>query len=297
MLRRCLVVTMVVGISMGLGRFTAARAHAQNSAVSNVTVRTLAHGVLKTLPASKVFVGVLDFRQVPGAGCGPTCRLPGVVYTLHGVASISSPGAPATSVSPGEAAFTSALAVHTNDNIGGRVGAGTIATGLIVLVILLGAATRLGGGLRRAIILVLSLFLVAGGALVLAGATSNEWYFFSVRPDSQLSQPMLRPDGRVAFASRDLDPVPVGPSTETLNAITISPGGRYDAPDVNGPETLIVVEGTATFHIGDETGQVRSGHGSLAQAGKTLAIVNPGSDTLQVLDFAVIPLSAASPAG
>lgn len=276
---------------MGLVRLTAA--HAQNSAVSNVTVRTLAHGLMKTLPAPKVFVAVLDFSQVPGAGCGPTCRLPGVVYTLHGVATISSPGAAATSVSPGEAAFTSALAVHTNDNIGGRVGAAALTIGLIVLVILLGAATRLRGGLRRAIIPVLSLFLVAGGALVLAGATSNGWYFFSVRPDSQLSQPMLRPDGWVAFASRDLDPVPVGPSTETLSAITISPGGRYDAPDVNGPETLIVVQGTASFHIGDETGQVSSGHGSLAQAGKTLVIVNPGSDTLQVLDFMVTPLSVA----
>ena len=296
MLRRCLVAAMVAGISMGLVRTTAAQAHAQNSAASSITVRTLAQGPLKTLPAGKVFVGVLNFRQVPGAACGPTCRLPGVVYTLHGVATISSPGAAARSVSPGDAAFTSALAVHTNDNVDGRVGAGAIAIGLIVLVILLCAATRLRGDLRRAIIPVLSLFLVAGGALVLAGATSNDWYFFAVRPDSQFSQPMPQPDGRVEFASQDLDPVPAGPYTETLGAITVPPGARYDAPNVNGPETFIVVEGTASVHIGDETRQLGRGGGALAQAGTTLAIVNAGSDTLQVLDFEVAPLSAATTA-
>ena len=70
------------------------------------------------------------------------------------------------------------------------------------------------------------------------------------------------------------------------------PGARYDALDVPGPETIIVVEGTAAVHVGDETRQLGGGGAAFAQAGKTLAIVNPGSDTVQVLDFAVTSPSA-----
>src|ERR1700730_13679686 len=75
--------------------------------------------------------------------------------------------------------------------------------------------------------------------LVLTGATSNDWYFIAVRPISHRSSPMIRPDGRVTFVSPDLDPVPAGPYIETLSAITVPPGARYDAPNVSGPETLI----------------------------------------------------------
>jgi hypothetical protein len=42
-----------------------------------------------------------------------------------------------------------------------------------------------------------------------------------------------------------------------------------------------------------ETRQLSGGGVAFAQAGAALAVVNPGSDTLQVLDFAVTPVSAA----
>jgi quercetin dioxygenase-like cupin family protein len=270
--------------------------HAKNSTVAGVTVQTLARGPVNNLPASRVYIDILEFRQVPGAAYGPHNHVPLFVYSLHGIATVSFPGGAAQSVAPGDADFFPAVGALTNENVGGRVGAGAIAVGLIVVVILLCAATSLRGGLRRAILAVLSVSLIAGGAVVLTGATANDWYLIAVRSVSQRSQPMPRPDGRVTFSSPDVIPVPAAPYIETLSAITVPSGARYDARDLPGPETLIVVKGTATINVGDGRQQLSGGDATFAQAGAALAIVNPGSDTLQVLGFAVTPLSAA-PAG
>ena len=54
----------------------------------------------------------------------------------------------------------------------------------------------------------------------------------------------------------------------------------------------LVVEGSASVQVGGETEQLGGGGAAFAQAGGTLTVVNPGSDTLQVLDFAVTPSSA-----
>src|SRR5207245_8116168 len=111
--------------------------------------------------------------------------------------------------------------------------------GLIVAVILVCAAAWLRGGLRSVIVAVLSLLLVVGGALPLLGATSNDYYFIAVRPESQRGLPMPRPEGRVIFTSPDVDPVPAAPYIETMNAIAVPPGARYDGLDMTGAETII----------------------------------------------------------
>jgi hypothetical protein len=289
-LRRCLV-TVVAGFSVAVIWSAATLAYAKTATVSSATVQTLAQGHAGNLPGPKVFVAVLDFSQVPGAACGPTCWLPGFVYTLHGVVTTSSPGSAMRSVGQGEAAFTPALAEHANDKVEGRIGAGAVGVGLIVIVMLLCAATWFRGGRRRATIAVLSLLLIAGSVLVLSGATSNDWYFVAVRPDSQFSQPMPRPDGRVIYASPDVNPVPAGPYRETLSSITVPPDARYDAPDVTGPETIIVVEGTASVHVGGEIRQLGGGQATLSQAREMLSIVNSGSSSLRVLDFVISPSS------
>jgi quercetin dioxygenase-like cupin family protein len=259
---------------------------AKSATQSGVTVRMLAQGPLPELVGNKVFVDVLEFRQVPGAVFGPRPHLAGILYTLHGMATISSPGAAPRSAGPGEAVFLPE-AVHTNDNAEGRVANGALAVGLIVVVILLCATTWLRGARRRAIIPALSLLLIAGGALALSGWTSNDWYFIAVRPEKQRTQPMPRPDGRVTISSPDLDPVPAAPYTETLSAITVPPGVRYDALDMTGPETIIVVNGSAAIHVADETRQLATGQATFAQAGQKVSIVNAGSDTLQVIAFAL----------
>ena len=286
MIRRCLIAAIVVGLSLAVGCSTA-QVHARNSTLSSVTLQVLAQGPVKNLPAGKVFVGLVEYGQIPGADYGPHAHLPGFVYTLHGIATISFPGAAARSVGPGHAAFIPALAVHTHENVEGRVGAGAIAVGLIVVVILVCAAAWLRGGLRRVIVAVLSLLLVVGGALPLLGATSNDYYFIAVRPESQRGLPMPRPDGRVIFTSPDVDPVPSAPYVETMNAITVPPGARYDGLDMTGAVTIIVVNGSAALHVGDETRQLQAGLATFAQAGQKVAIVNPGSDTLQFLAFAL----------
>ena len=281
-----MVAAVLAGLSLTVTCSMPGQAHATNSVGSGVSVETLAQGPVKNLPAGKVFINVLEFRQLPGADYGPHAHVPGFVYTLHGTSTISFPRAAALSLGQGHAAFIPGLVVHTHNNLDGRVSAAAIAVGLILVVILLCAATWMRGGRRRIVMAVLSLSLIAGGALPLIGATSNDFYFIAVRPESQRSQPMPRPDGRVAYTSPDVDPVPQGPYLETLRTITVPPGARYDAP-VRGPEVIIVAEGTAAINISAETEQLGAGGGALAQTGNTIAIINSGSDTLQVIDFAL----------
>jgi quercetin dioxygenase-like cupin family protein len=266
--------------------------HAKNSAVAGVTVQTLAHGQLSNLPDVRVYIDILEFRQVPGAAYGPHNHVPLFVYTLHGIATISFPGGAARSVAPGDADFFPAVSPITNENADGRVGAGAIAVSLIVVVVLLCIATSLRGGLRRAILAVLSVSLIAGGAVVLTGATANDWYLIAVRSVSQRSQPMPRPDGRVTFSSPDVNPVPAAPYIETLSAITVPSGARYAALGAPGPQMIVVLQGTAHVQVANENQQLGGSGAVFVQAGNALAIVNAGSDTLQVLDFAVTPSSA-----
>lgn len=287
MLQHCCVAAMLAGSSLAVACSPVATAQAKSSASAATAVQPLAQGPVQQMPGDRVYVDILDFRQTPGAAFGPHAHLPGIVYTLHGIATISFPGAAARSVGQSEAVFLPALVVHTHDNAEGRVGAGALAAGLMLLVILLCAVTWLRRDRRRAIIAVLSVLLIAGGALALIGPRSNDWYFIAVRPEATRSDPMPRPDGRVTFSSPDLDPLPAAPYTETLTAITVPPSARYDGLDVSGPETIIVLRGTAALHVGDETRRVESGHATLAQAGQGVAIVNPGSDTLQVIAFAI----------
>lgn len=294
MIGPCLRSATIASLLLTVGCSTQGQVHVSNPTLSGVTVKTLAQGSVSNLPAGKVIVNVLEFHQLPGAEFGPHAHLPQMVYTLHGVSTISFAGAAARSVGPGEAAFIPALAVHTHQNVDGRIGAGAIALGLIFVVILLCAAMWMRGGPRRITIATLLLLLIAGGALPLIGTTSNDFYLITVRPESGPDQPMPRPDGRNIYTSPEIDPVPAAPCVETLRAITVPPGARDDAPDVAGPQLIIVVEGTAAVHIGDQTQQLGRGGMAFAQAGTPVAIVNSGSDTLQVVDFAVMSAGAAA---
>lgn len=292
MMRRFVVAVLVAGLVSAVVCSSAARAQSGNKAPASVTVETLAQGKVKSLPAGNVWFSIHEYRQDPGAAYGPISALPWIVYTLHGVSTISSSSFPTRSVAPGEAAFIPALVPHTSSNVEGRVGTGAIALGLIVLVILLCAATWLRASLRRVVIPALSVVLIAGGVLTLTGATANHWYVFAIRPDFQRTLVMPVPYGHVVFESPDVSPRPAVPYTEKLSAVTIPPGARYNALDVSSPVMIIVVEGSASVHLGNETQQLSSGGAVFAQAGGTLTVVNPSTDTLQVLDFAVTPTSA-----
>ena len=262
--------------------------------LSGVTVRTLAEGPVKALPPGKIFVNILEFKQVPGADFGPHPHIAAVVYTLQGTATIAFPSAPSISVGAGHAAFVPAGPADTQQNVDGRVGAVTIAGGLIALVILLCAATLMRGASRRVTIAVLSVLAIGGGILPLVGATANDYYFIAVRPDAQRVLAMPRPDGHVFFTSPDVDPVPPGPYVESLSAIDLGSGSLYQPAAAAGPEMFIVMEGAATVQVGDQTSHLGTGDGTFAQAGQTLGITNSGSQDLQMIDFAVGPTAPAT---
>ena len=286
MIRRCLGAAMLAGLAVVVVWLTAGCALATSAAPSSVSVQVLTQGQVMALPAGKVFDSILEFRQNPGADFGPHAHIPAIVYMLRGTSTISYAGGPQKALGEGQAAFIPGLVPHTHQNLDGRLGAGAIAIGLIALAILLCAATLLRGIRRSIVVAGLSVFLIVGGALPVLGATSDDYYLFAIRSPVEHDRPMPRPDGRVEFLS-DLNPVPPGPYVETLSAITLPTGAQYDAPVVKGPQIVVVLEGNATVHVGDETSQLGVQGATIAQAGQTLTIVNSGADPLQVLDFAV----------
>jgi hypothetical protein len=292
MMRRALVAAALGGASLTLVCSTTLQARAVDS---GVTVKTLAQGPVQALPPGKIFINILEFSQVPGADFGPHSHIPAVVYTVHGTSTIIFPAAAPLSVGPGRAAFIPAFAAHTHENVDGRLGAVTIAGGLIVLAIVLCAATFMRGGSRRITVAVLSVLAIGGGILPLLGATSNDYYLIAVRPDAQRVLAMPRPDGHVFYTSPDVDPVPAGPYIESLSAISVPAGTTYDAHVMDGPQIVVALQGDATLHVGDETSQLSVHDATMAQAGQTLTIVNSGADPLQLLDFAVTSV-AVSPA-
>jgi quercetin dioxygenase-like cupin family protein len=291
MMRRVLVAAALGGASLALMCSTTLQTQVVDS---GLTVTTLAQGPVKALPPGKIFINILEFRQVPGAGFGPHAHLPAVVYTLRGTSTFTFPAAPAVSVGPGHAAFIPAGAAMTDTNVDGRLGAVTIAGGLVVLVILLCAAKFMRGRARRITIAVLSLLAIGGGILALAGATSNDYYFIVVRPDAQRVLAMPRPEGHVFYTSPDVDPVPAGPYVESLNEIRLGAGAHYEPAVAPGPQMIIVMEGTATVQVGDQSSRLGAGDGTFAQAGQTLAVTNSGSGDLRMIDFTVRPATPAA---
>lgn len=267
-------------------------ADVRSPAASSVTVKTLAQGHVKSLQPGTIYLSVLDFSQLPGADFGPHSHQPSIVYTLRGVDTISFQAGGSQSIGPGAAAFIPGLVVHTHQNSDGRIGTDAIAAGLIVLVILLCAATWMRGVSRRVTIVALTVLLVAGGTAPLVRATANDYYLFAVRPEVQRTGAMPRPDARVFYAAPDMNPVPAGPYLETLTEITLPAGASYDTPDTSGPQIVVVLVGNAAVHVGDQTAQLSSGGAASTQVGQSLAIVNSGGSRLQVLDFDVTPVPA-----
>jgi quercetin dioxygenase-like cupin family protein len=295
MIRRCLGAAMLAGLAVVVVWLTAGYALATSAVPSSVSVKVLAQGQVTALPVGKVFDSILEFSQNPGADFGPHAHVPGIVYTLRGTSTISYAGGPQKAVGDGQAAFIPALVTHTHQNLEGHLGAAAIAIGLIALAILLCAATLLRGIRRSIVVAGLSVLLIVGGALPVLGATSNDYYLFAIRSPVEHDRPMPRPDGRVEYLSPDLNPVPSGPYVEALSAITVPAGDTFDAQVMQGPQIVVVLQGKATFRVGDETSQLGVQGATMAQAGQTLTIVNSGADPLQVLDFAVTSV-AVSPA-
>jgi quercetin dioxygenase-like cupin family protein len=285
-MRRVLVIAAVVA-----GAALAAACSTSGNP-SGVNVHVLAQGPLKGLPAARSYLSILEFRQVPGGDFGPHAHQASIAYTLSGTDTISFPRAPSLSVGAGAAVFIPTKVVHTHQNPDGRIGAGAIAVGLIVLAVVLCAATLLRGRRRGIIVVSLSLLLIGGSVLPVIGATSNDYYLMAVRPESQRNGPMPRPDGHVFFAAPDLNPVPAAPYIETLTEIAVPAGGRYDVPAV-GPRIIIVLVGAAAVQLSGQTTSLGVGDATSGQAGQSMAIVNSGSDVLRVLDYTLT--SAAGP--
>ena len=89
--------------------------------------------------------------------------------------------------------------------------------------------------------------------------------------------------------------MPAGPYIESLNAISLGAGARYEPAVAPGPQMIIVMDGIATVQVGDQTSRLDAGNGTFAQAGQTLAITNSGGQDLRMIDFMVRPTGPTAP--
>lgn len=296
MMRRCLAAVIGGTVSLTFSVSAIGTAGAGNATLANVTSQTLAQGPVQAFPKGKIFLSILEWRLPSGNAYGPHSHSPLIAYDVTGVATIAYPRA--TAVRPSHAIFIPADSkgnpLVAFQNLDGRIGAAAIAVGLIVLVLLLCAATWLRGRARRLSIAGLSVLLIAGGAYPLTIAPTNDFFVMAVRAENLRTIPMPRPDGHVLWSSPDVDPVPAGPYVETLVAITVPAGARYDAPASLGPQMILVIEGAAQAQIGGVATELGHGDAAMAQTGQTLAIINRGSSTLRFVDFVVTPGPAST---
>lgn len=278
MTRRVVVATaaLVAGIVL------AVPAHAQQT-------RTLAEGPVMALPPGGSFLSIVSLPQPPGASFGPHGHVPGFVYALTDNVTVTDDES-TLELKEGEAHFTPALAVHTHKNSDNRAPAGALAIGLVVAgaVLLLGAQSR---GARGALVPVLLVVIIAGGALALWNPWKNDWFFYGIRPESARGAVMPLPGASRTYESPTFSNIPPGPYVESLATITLDPRGEMESSEAApGPVAFLVVDGRADVTVGnDEPVRLDNHEAMLVQASGTYRVVNPGGDELRVLRFALTP--------
>ena len=76
------------------------------------------------------------------------------------------------------------------------------------------------------------------------GATTSQWYFISIRPNTARTAPPTFPNQKVLYATPDLPALPSGSYCEILRLAVQQPGGRSAAHMHSGIEVIFVLAGS-----------------------------------------------------
>ncbi|HCP62249.1 MAG TPA: hypothetical protein DIU14_07260 [Actinobacteria bacterium] len=288
---------LILATMLFAGAFSVPRAGAMGAAepvFTGASTHVLGTGKVPILPPGNDFVSVLELSQAAGATLGPHAGHTGFAYGLRGQEIIALAGGPTLRIEPGQAGFIGGV-VHTHANRQGRLPAVLLAVGLLGLGLglVLTGSTRWSG--KRTTVSVLTVLLLAGGALALGNPGANEWIFIGVRPESARGSVMPLPNATRAYESPDLRSLSPGPYVETLEVITVAPGSRAAVSREPGAELLLVLVGGARVQL-DGAQPIRLGvhQAALAQEGAMVTLSNSGAGKLTLLSFRV---TAAPPAG
>jgi quercetin dioxygenase-like cupin family protein len=288
---------LVLGATMSIVAIAAVglvvvRLNALPASQSVTTTQTLATEQVKAMPVGLDFFSIIELSQAPGATLGPHAHpYSGFAFSLKGVATIAFVGGQTTQVAPGDVGFIGLQAAHSHENANDRLPSAVLALLIVALaavVCLIWLRSNRRDGRLFPIALVL---LIAVGALGTANPWSNDWLFLSVRGVSGRGASMPLPTSSRTYESPNIGPLVAGPYTETIDEITVAPGGS--AADVGSVEdaVLIVLDGHVAVQPAGGSSIQLGVHGStVLQPGTSVQVTNAGDQPAHLLEFAITPM-------
>jgi hypothetical protein len=136
--------------------------------------------------------------------------------------------------------------------------------------------------------------LIVVGAIGAWNPWSNDWLFLSVRPVAARGAAMPIPTASRSYESADIGALPAGPYVETLEVITVTPGGAAADVGSAGTSVLFVLDGRIEVQpAGGSATQIGARGATLVQPGASVRVAPVGDRPAHVLRFAV----TTAPAG
>lgn len=237
-------------------------------------------GRIAALPASPVFISVLDLPQPAGAVLGPHQHIAGFVVDVSGTASMVIAGN-VVDVGPGDAVFTADQQLHDHENRA----AVPFAAALALVVVGLSVALVLLQGRGPAVALMAA--LLVAGTVATVNPLMNHWYFIGVRPAAMRGAAMPVPAGHRTYESENLTGLSGGPYVEQLTDRRLSSG---ESLRVVGPAAIVVLDGQASITANGRTTGLSAPSGTTIAAG-TEATLQSGSGSPRVLVVQLLPAS------
>jgi mannose-6-phosphate isomerase-like protein (cupin superfamily) len=270
-----------------LALFTLAAALGCADPANAQQTQRLAEGPVMLAPGGS-FLSIGYLPQPPGGSFGPHGHVPGLVYALSGDVTVADNGS-TLALNAGDGHFIPALAVHTHENTEGRLPAGALAIGLVLAVIALVLVVG-RPRLREALVPVLLVALIVGGAVALQDPWKNEWFFYGIRPEPARGAVMPLPSASRTYESPQFRNLSPGRYLESLATTTVDPRGEVGESTVVGPIVFLVLDGEADVTVGNEE-PVRLGRheATMVQRGESFRVVNPSGSELRLLRFALTP--------
>src|SRR5437867_4236991 len=238
----------------------------------------VAEGRIEALPASPVFISVLELPQPAGAVLGPHQHIAGFVVDVSGTASMVI-GGNVVDVGPGSAVFTADQQLHDHENRA----AVPLAIALALVVVGLSVALVLLQGRGPAVAVMAALFV--SGTVATINPLMNHWYFVGVRVAAQRGWAMPVPAGHRTYESENLTGLASGPYVEQLTDRRLGAG---DSVRVVGPAAIVVLDGQASITASGRTTGLSPASG-MTIGGGTEATVQPGSGSTRVLLVQLLP--------
>src|SRR5438093_5948076 len=229
-----------LAFAVGAAALAAATALAVPALGAQAGTGRVAEGRIAALPASPVFISVLELPQPAGAVLGPHQHIAGFVVDVSGTASMVI-GGNVVDVGPGGAVFTADQQLHDHENraaVPFAIALALVVAGLSVALVLLQG--------RGPAVAVMAALLVAG-TVATVNPLMNHWYFIGVRPAAMRGAAMPVPAGHRTYEPENLTGIASGPYVEQLTDRRLGAG---DSVRVVGPAATGVPDGQASMVVG-----------------------------------------------